>query len=141
MTSTSNDLDAAAMRHLAFRAGLTGAMFVGYSSFVLGNRVSNAVLLNAATAAGSAVAAETAVKYVAPHIVNYKAQGLNGGLPMLAEGVLTGVIYSQAFPRVFPALAGTTSMQELATVGAGIDIAAQVVGPRVGAMLSGEQSY
>ena len=60
---------------------------------------------------------------------------------MLAEGALTGIIYSQAFPRVFPALAGTTSMQELATVGAGIDIAAQVVGPRVGAMLSGEQSY
>ena len=144
MSTTSNpssSLDSAAMRHLLFRAGLTGTGFVLYSTLVLGNGINGSVLTNAAAATAAAVAAETTVKYVAPHVIAYKAQGISGGLPMLAEAGLTGLYYSQLFPRIFPEAGRSTSMQELVTIGAGMDAAAQIIGPKISAMLAGEQVY
>ena len=144
MSTTSNpssSLGSAAMKHLLFRAGLTGTGFVLYSTLVLGNGISPSVLTNAAAASAAAVGAETTVKYIAPHVIAYKAQGISGGLPMLAEAGLTGLYYSQIFPRIFPEAGRSTSMQELVTIGAGMDAAAQIIGPRIGAMLAGEQVY
>jgi hypothetical protein len=138
--SSSNALDSA-MKHLLFRAGLTGAGFVLYSTLVLGNGINTSVLTNAAAASAAAVGAETTVKYIAPHVIAYKAQGINGGLPMLAEAGLTGLYYSQIFPRIFPEAGRSTSMQELVTIGAAMDASAQIVGPKISAMLAGEQVY
>ena len=139
--SSSNALDSAAMKHLLFRAGLTGTGFVLYSTLVLGNGINGSVLTNAAAASVAAVGAETTVKYIAPHVIAYKAQGINGGLPMLAEAGLTGLYYSQIFPRIFPEAGRSTSMQELVTIGAAMDAGAQIIGPKIGAMLAGEQVY
>ena len=130
--SSSNTLDSAAMRHLLFRAGLTGTGFVLYSTLVLGNGINASV---------AAVGAETTVKYIAPRVIAYKAQGINDGLPMLAEAGLTGLYYSQIFPHIFPEAGRSTSMQELVTIGAGMDAAAQIIGPKIGAMLTGEPVY
>ena len=142
MASTiSSDIDSSAMKHHMYRAGITGAMFIGYSTLVLGNGVSTSTLLNAGLASASAVAAETTVRYVVPHVTTFKAQGLNSGLPMVAEAGLTGLYYSMAFPRVFPALGGSVDTQQLALVGAGLDAASQVVAPRLAAMLEGQQAY
>ena len=138
--SSSNALDSA-MKHLLFRAGLTGTGFVLYSTLVLGNGINTSVLTNAAAATAAAVAAETSVKYIAPHVIAYKAQGINGGLPMLAEAGLTGLYYSQIFPRIFPEAGRSTSMQELVTIGAAMDAGAQIISPRIAAMLAGEQVY
>jgi hypothetical protein len=135
--SSSNALDSA-MKHLIFRAGLTGTGFVLYSTLVLGNGINTSVLTNAAAASVAAVGAETTVKYI---VIAYKAQGINGGLPMLAEAGLTGLYYSQIFPRIFPEAGRSTSMQELVTIGAAMDAGAQIIGPKIGAMLAGEQVY
>ena len=143
MSTTSNpssSLDSA-MKHLLFRAGLTGTGFVLYSTLVLGNGINSSVLSNAAAASAAAVGAETTVKYIAPHVIAYKAQGINGGLPMLAEAGLTGLYYSQIFPRLFPEAGRSTSMQELVTIGAAMDAGSQIVAPKISAMLAGEQVY
>ena len=105
MSTTSNpssSLDSAAMKHLLFRAGLTGTGFVLYSTLVLGNGISPSVLTNAAAASAAAVGAETTVKYIAPHVIAYKAQGINGGLPMLAEAGPHGTLLLANLPAHLP---------------------------------------
>ena len=134
-------VNASVMKHLAFRSALNAAMFAGCSTAVLGNPISNSVLCNAAAASASAVAAETTIKYLVPEVIPAKSQGLQGIGWSLAEAGLTGVIYSQVFPRVFPSIAGAVDQRQLAMVAAGIDMAAQQFGPKVAALLEGGTTY
>ena len=136
-----DSVNAGAMKHLAFRAGLNAAMFVGYSTLVLGNPINNNVLLNAAAASGSAVLSESIVRYAVPSLLPAKSQGLQGIGWSAVEAAGTGVIYSQLFPRMFPALAGAVDQQQLAMVGFGIDLSSQILGPRVAALLEGGDTY
>ena len=136
-----DSLETNAMKHLAFRAGLNAAMFIGYSTLVLGNPISNNVLMNAAAASGSAVLSESMVRYAVPSLLPAKSQGIQGLGWSMVEAAGTGVIYSQVFPRVFPALAGAVDRNQLAMVGFGIDLGSQILGPRVAALMEGGQTY
>ena len=129
------------MKHLAFRSALNAGMFVGYSTVVLGNPISNSVLYNALAASSSAIASETIIKYLVPEIIPAKSQGLQGIGWSLAEAAGTGAIYSMVFPRVFPGLAGAIDMRQLAMTGFAIDFASQTFGPKVAALLEGGQTY
>ena len=136
-----DSIESNVMKHLIFRMGVTSSMFLGYSTLVLGNSISPNVVYNALAAAGSAAAAETGVRYLMPHITHAKSQGLNSGLNIALEADATVVIYSQLFPRIFPAIAGSVSMQQLAMTGALIDASSQLVAPKVAAMLEGGSAY
>ena len=128
------------MSHLLVGAGLTGAAFVLYSTVYRGAGLTNEVFINAAAASAASVGAETAVRFVAPHIIPLKQKGLNGGIPLVLEGALAGAMYSRIFPIVFPQFADTP-MMNLFQTGAALDIGAQLLQPRIEAALVGEQTY
>ena len=135
-----SEIDAGAMKHLLWRAGLTGAFMTAYSVGYLGNAPSPQVLTNSALVAASAVGSESLVKYViSPYIVHAKATGTNGLAMMASEAALSGLIYSQIFPRFY---GNAVPMQQLAMIAGGVDLAAQIAGPRLAAFAdSNQQSY
>jgi hypothetical protein len=134
-----SEIDAQAFKHLLFRGAVAGGLMTAYSVGYLGNSISPQVLTNSAIVAGSALASETAVKYIAPHIIHAKSQGINGLGMMGAEAALSGVIYSQVFPQFYGNAVG---MQELAMVGGAVDLAAQITAPRLAAFMNpDQQSY
>ena len=110
-----------------------------YSVGYLGNAPSPQVLTNSALVSASAVGAETLVKYISPYIIHQKATGTNGLVMMGSEAALSGLIYSQVFPRFY---GNAVPMQQLAMIAGGVDLAAQIAGPRLAAFAdSSQQSY
>ena len=69
-----DSIEANVMKHLIFRIRVTSSLFLGYSTLVLGNSVSPNAMYNALAAAGSAVTAETGVRYLMSHINHAKIQ-------------------------------------------------------------------
>jgi hypothetical protein len=97
------------------------------------------VLTNSALVAASAVGAETLVKYVSPYIIHQKATGTNGLAMMGSEAALSGLIYSQIFPRFY---GNAVPMQQLVVIAGSADLGAQIAGPRLAAFAdSSQQSY
>jgi hypothetical protein len=138
-TYADSEIDAGAMKHLLWRAGLTSAFMTAYSVGYLGNTPSPSVLSNSLLVGFSAVGAETCVKYISPFIVHAKATGTNGLVMMGSEVVLSGLIYSQVFPRFY---GNAVPMQQLAMIAGGVDLAAQSAWPRLAAFAdSSQQSY
>ena len=120
-------------KHEMYRFALVGAMTLGYTAY-LGRPLSNRAFMNAATLAGSSVASEFVVRNVMGSIVS--SAGIKAPFHMAAEAAGSGFIYAMAYPRVIGGRSpGFTS---LAYTGALIDGAAQIAGPRVSKVLSGD---
>jgi hypothetical protein len=109
------------------RAAVTGGMAMAYSTFVLGNGLTQATILNSAGLAGACIASEFITRQILPmaHLTNSKS-GLNIGIESAIAGSLyAGVIY----PRLFPG--SSVGFMGLLQTGAAIDVASQLVNERV----------
>ena len=139
--NTGSDATAAeATKHLLTRMAITSLMSMGYSTFGLGNGFSNAVVRNGLGLGASAAASEAIFRYAVPTLTHAKASGINSLGYQAGEAALAGAIYSQAYGRfIFPG--STVPMRELLMTGAGLDLASQIVSPRISAMLQGQQTY
>ena len=135
-----SEIDAGAMKHLLWRAGLTSAFMMAYSVGYLGNSPTSPSVINNSLLIGvSSAGAEACVKYISPYIIHAKSTGTNGLAMMASEAALSGLIYSQASKQIY---GNAVPMNTLVMVAAGANFAGQIAGPRLAAFAgSSQQSY
>ena len=134
-STTDNAIESNVMTHLAFRSAVVAGLFTAYSTLYLRKSISPQVLQNAAIASAASVAAESAMRYaVGPALSISKANGLNSIGMIGAEAALSGLLFSKGHQMLF---GSAVPIQQLAITGALLDGAAQVLGPKLSNIVTG----